>query len=54
MPLLTPSQVHIDQPLSNLTLAYVQSNENFVADKVFPVVGVARQSDKYCEYESYR
>jgi len=51
MPLLTPSQVHIDQPLSNLTLAYVQSNENFVADKVFPVVGVARQSDKYYEYD---
>jgi len=51
MPLLTPSDVHIDQPLSNLTLAYVQSNENFVADKVFPVVGVARQSDKYYEYD---
>ena len=51
MLLLTPSDVHIVQPLSNLTLAYVQSNENFVADKVFPVVGVARQSDKYYEYD---
>lgn len=51
MPLLTPSQVHIDQPLSNLTLAYVQSQTNFIADKVFPVVGVQRQSDKYHIYD---
>jgi len=51
MPLLTPSQVHIDQPLSNLTLAYVQSQDTFIADKVFPTVGVARQSDKYYIYD---
>ena len=51
MPLLTPSSVHIDQPLTNLTLAYVQSQENFIADKVFPVVGVQRQSDKYYIYD---
>ena len=51
MPLLTPSQVHIDQPLSNLTLAYVQSQETFIADKVFPVVGVSKQSDKYYIYD---
>ena len=51
MPLLTPSQVHLDQPLSNLTLAYVQSQDTFIADKVFPTVGVARQSDKYYIYD---
>ena len=51
MPLLTPSNVHIDAPLSNLTLAYVQEQTNFVADKVFPVVGVQRQSDKYYVYD---
>jgi len=51
MPLLTPSQVHIDTPLSNLTLAYAQSQTNFVADMVFPTVGVARQSDKYYIYD---
>ena len=50
MPLLTPSQVHIDAPLTNLTLAYAQSQENFIADKVFPVVGVDKQSDKYYIY----
>ena len=51
MALLTPSSVHIDQPLTNLTLAYVQSQENFIADKVFPTVGVAKQSDKYYIYD---
>ena len=51
MPLLTPSNVHLDMPLSNLTLAYVQEQSNFVADKVFPVVGVQRQSDKYYIYD---
>ena len=51
MPLLTPSAVHIDQPLSNLTLAYVQEQSNFIADRVFPTVGVQRQSDKYYIYD---
>jgi len=51
MPMLTPSSVHIDQPLSNLTLAYVQEQSNFIADKVFPVVGVSKQSDKYYIYD---
>ncbi len=51
MPILTPSNVHIDQPLSNLTLAYVQEQTNFIADKVFPTVGVQKQSDKYYIYD---
>jgi hypothetical protein len=50
MPLLTPSSVHIDAPLTNLTLAYAQSQDAFVAGKVFPVVGVDKQSDKYYIY----
>ena len=51
MPMLTPSQVHIDAPLTNLTLAYLQSQENFIADKVFPTVDVTKQSDKYYTYD---
>ena len=50
MPMLTPSQVHLDMPLTNLTLAYMQSMDNFVADKVFPIVDVSKQSDKFYEY----
>jgi len=51
MPLLTPSSVHIDQPLTNLTLAYAQSQDSFIADKVFPTIGVDKQSDKYYIYD---
>ena len=51
MPMLTPSSVHIDQPLTNLTIAYVQDQSNFIADKVFPTVGVQKQSDKYYIYD---
>jgi hypothetical protein len=49
--MLTPSQVHIDAPLTNLTLAYLQSADNFIADKVFPIVDVDKQSDKYYIYD---
>ena len=50
MPLLTPSAVHIDQPLTNLTIAFNQEPSNFIADQVFPVVSVSKQSDKYYIY----
>ena len=51
MPILTPSAVHLDKPLTNLTIAYVQDQSNFVADKIFPVVNVDSQSDKYYIYD---
>jgi hypothetical protein len=37
--------------LTNLTLAFAQDQSNFIADKVFPVVGVERQSDKFYIYD---
>ena len=51
MPMLTPSQVHIDVPLTNLTIAYAQEMTNFIADKVFGTVSVDKQSDKYYIYD---
>lgn len=51
MPMLTPSQVHLDAPLTNLTLAYLQDQSVFIADKVFPTVDVDKQSDKYYIYD---
>lgn len=51
MPMLTPNQVHIDQPLTTLTLAYLQDANNFVAGRVFPTVNVDKQSDKYYIYD---
>jgi len=51
MPMLTPNQVHLDAPLTNLTLAYLQDESNFIASKVFPTVDVSKQSDKYYIYD---
>ena len=43
--------VHVDRPLTNVSLAFLQSQEGFVADRVFPRVGVQKQSDKYFTYD---
>lgn len=50
MPQPTPSDVHVNGPLTNISVGYVQSEATFIADKVFPVVPVAKQSDLYFRY----
>ncbi len=42
----TPGDAHINAPLTNISVAHIQRT-NFVADQVFPVVPVAKQSDSY-------
>jgi len=42
---LTPSDVHIDTSLSNILISY--ANEEYIADKIFPVIPVKKRSDKY-------
>lgn len=46
----TPSDVHVNGPLTNVSVAYVQSADSFIADKVFPKVSVRHQSDLYRRY----
>ena len=46
----TPSAVHIDSQLTNMSEAFLQDANNFIADKVFPNVPVQHQSDKYYTY----
>lgn len=43
--------VHVDKPLTNLTIAYLQDESSFVAGRAFPQVPVDHQSDKYYEYD---
>lgn len=43
----TLADVHIDQALTNISVAYMQSNDTFVASKVFPVIPVDKQTNKY-------
>lgn len=41
---------HIDRALTNMSVAYMQDANNFIADKVFPIVSVKRQSDIFYIY----
>lgn len=49
MPYSQPGRgdVHVDRPLTQLSVAYLQNADAFIADRAFPVVSVKSQSDKY-------
>ena len=46
----TAQDVHVDAVLSNISVAYMQAQEHFIASKVFPIVPVNKQTDKYYTY----
>ena len=50
MPQPSINQVHVDAILTNISVAYMQRAENFIADKVFPIVPVSKKSDLYFTY----
>lgn len=45
------SHVHVNRPLLNFSLAYMQDPNAFVADRVSPIVEVTKQSDLYFEFD---
>lgn len=47
----TQSDVHVNRPLTNISIAYMQSAMGFVADQVFPNIPVTMQSDVYYTYD---
>lgn len=47
MPLPPISQVHIDAPLTNVSVAFLQAQENFISSGVFPRVPSPKKSDLY-------
>lgn len=47
----TPSDVHVNTPLTNISVAYLQNESMFAADSVFPNIPVAKQSDRYYTYD---
>jgi len=47
----TASDVHVNAPLTNMSVAYIQAADAYVADKVFPTVPVLKQSDRYFVYD---
>lgn len=50
MPQPTASAVHINAPLTNISVAYLQDLDGFIAGKVFPEVPVQKISDYYFTY----
>lgn len=51
MPLPNSSQVHVDSALTNISIAYLQNQNHFVAGTVFPNVPVSKQSDRYFVFD---
>jgi len=47
MPQPLPSQMHTDKFLTNMSVAFYQEATQFVAGRVFPIIGVQKQSDLY-------
>lgn len=47
----TPGDVHVNTPLTNISIAFMQAAGNFVADQIFPNVPVTKQSDRYYTYD---
>lgn len=50
MPQPTRGDVHVNAPLSNISVAYIQSQLNFVSTRFAPNVPVSKQSDRYYIY----
>lgn len=46
----TGSDLHVNRPLTNISVAYMQRTQDFIADQVFPSVGVDKKSDLYYKY----
>lgn len=46
----TKQQAHIDRALTNISVAYIQEESNFIAANVFPQIPVKKQSDTYFVY----
>lgn len=47
MPNPTLNDVHVSQALTDLAIGYAQEQSDFVADKIFPVIPVNKQTDRY-------
>lgn len=50
MPNPTQSDLHVNTPLTNVSIAYLQSSRSYIADRVFPKLPVNNQSNLYWKY----
>lgn len=47
----TAGDVHVNKPLTDISVAWIQSQANYISTKVFPIVSVTNQSDLYYEFD---
>lgn len=47
----TQGDVHVNTPLTNISIAYMQDQTAFIAARVFPNIPVPKQSDRYYTYD---
>lgn len=47
----TPGDVHVNTPLTNISIAMLQSAGNFIGTRAFPNIPVSKQSDAYFSYD---
>jgi hypothetical protein len=51
MPQPTAGDVHINRPLTSYSTAFLANSEDFVATKVFPIIGSQSKSDDFWVYD---
>jgi hypothetical protein len=47
----TPGDVHVDRPLTIMSVAWIQEAARYIATRVFPTVPVLKQSDLYTVFD---
>lgn len=50
MPMPAQSDLHVNAPLTSVSVAYVQNASRYIATRMFPKVKVEKQSDLYWKY----
>lgn len=53
MPNPVAGDVHVNVPLTNISIAHLQAATGFVADRVFPNIAVSKQANRYYRYDRY-
>ena len=48
---VSTGDVHVNAPLTNVSIAYLQSASDFIASRVFPNLPVGKRSDRYYTYD---
>src|ERR1043166_7449485 len=47
----TPGDVYVNTPLTNISIAMLQSADSFIGTSAFPNIPVSKQSDAYFSYD---